>query len=98
MILARWLVTNPELLILDEPTRGIDVLAKAEIMNLAMKLCNNGMSLVFISSEIEEVIRCSDRIVVMRDRKKIAEVSGTDLNAEKILETISAEDRAAVGR
>jgi simple sugar transport system ATP-binding protein len=97
-ILARWLITKPELLILDEPTRGIDVHAKAEIMNLAMKLCDEGMSLVFISSELEEVIRCSDRIAVMRDRKKIAEISGTDLNEEKILKAIAAEDKAGAGR
>jgi simple sugar transport system ATP-binding protein len=97
-ILARWLATNPELLILDEPTRGIDVHAKAEIMNLAMKLCDEGKSLVFISSELEEVIRCSDRIAVMRDRKKIAEISGADLDEEKILKAIASEDKAAAGR
>jgi simple sugar transport system ATP-binding protein len=91
VILARWLVTKPELLILDEPTRGIDVHAKAEIMNLAMKLCDEGMSLVFISSELEEVIRCSDRIAVMRDRKKIAEVSGGAMTEEQILKTIAGE-------
>jgi simple sugar transport system ATP-binding protein len=93
VILARWLVTGPELLIMDEPTRGIDVHAKAEIMNLAMKLCDEGKSLVFISSELEEVIRCSDRIVVMRDRKKIAEISGADMDEEKILKAIAAEDK-----
>ena len=92
VILARWLVTKPELLILDEPTRGIDVHAKAEIMNLAMKLCDEGMSLVFISSELEEVIRCSDRIAVMRDRKKIAEVSGEDMSEGKILKTIASAE------
>ncbi|MHB9294921.1 galactofuranose transport system ATP-binding protein [Pillotina sp. SPG140] len=91
VILARWLVTNPFLLILDEPTRGIDVHAKAEIMNLAMRLCDEGMSLVFISSELEEVIRCSDRIVIMRDRQKIAEMAGEHLNEEKILKTIAEE-------
>ena len=89
VILARWLVTNPALLILDEPTRGIDVHAKAEIMNLAMTLCDEGMSLIFISSELEEVVRCSDRIVVMRDRKKIAEIPGEDADEEKILKTIA---------
>jgi simple sugar transport system ATP-binding protein len=91
VILARWLVTDPALLILDEPTRGIDVHAKAEIMNLAMSLCEEGMSLIFISSELEEVIRCSDRIVIMRDRKKIAEMAGRDLDEEKILKTIAQE-------
>ena len=89
VILARWLITAPELLILDEPTRGIDVLAKAEIMNLAMRLCDQGMSLVFISSELEEVVRCSDRVAVMRDRRKIAELSGADMDAEKILKAIA---------
>jgi simple sugar transport system ATP-binding protein len=97
VILARWLVTRPELLILDEPTRGIDVHAKAEIMNFAMRLCDEGMSLVFISSELEEVIRCSDRIAVMRDRKKIAEMGGDDLDEEKILKTIAAEERTEGG-
>jgi simple sugar transport system ATP-binding protein len=92
VILARWLVTKPELLILDEPTRGIDVHAKFEIMNLAMKLCDQGMSLVFISSELGEVIRCSDRIAVMRDRKKIAEVSGEEVSEEKILKTIASAE------
>jgi simple sugar transport system ATP-binding protein len=91
VILARWLVTQPELLILDEPTRGIDVAAKAEIMNLAMKLCDEGMSLVFISSELEEVIRCSDRIAVMRDRKKIAELSGAEMTEQNILKAIAVE-------
>jgi simple sugar transport system ATP-binding protein len=95
VILARWLATNPQLLIMDEPTRGIDVHAKAEIMNLAMRLCGDGMALVFISSEMEEVVRCSDRIAVMRDRKKVTEISGEDLNEEKILKAIAAEDRAA---
>ncbi|MDR0877014.1 MAG: sugar ABC transporter ATP-binding protein [Treponema sp.] len=95
VILARWLVTRPELLILDEPTRGIDVAAKAEIMNLAMQLCAEGMSLIFISSEIEEVIRCSDRVAIMRDRKKIAEIEGEDLQAEKILNIIAADTSGA---
>ena len=98
VILARWLVTNPQLLILDEPTRGIDVRAKAEIMNLAMNLCNEGMALVFISSELDEVIRCSDRIAIMRERRKIAEISGADLSADKILRAITADENAAVGR
>ncbi|GHU48444.1 sugar ABC transporter ATP-binding protein [Spirochaetia bacterium] len=95
VILARWLVTNPALLILDEPTRGIDVAAKAEIMNLAMRLCDEGMSLIFISSEIEEVIRCSDRVAIMRDRKKIAEITGEDLEEEKILKIIAADSGSA---
>lgn len=79
VILARWLATNPQVLILDEPTRGIDVGAKAEIQKLVMDLAAEGKSIVFISSELEEVLRVSQRIVVMRDHKKAAEYpSGVD--------------------
>jgi len=76
VILARWLATNPRLLIMDEPTRGIDVGTKAEIQKLVLSLAEEGKSCVFISSELEEVLRTSHRIVVMRDRKKVAEFSG----------------------
>jgi monosaccharide-transporting ATPase len=73
VILARWLATNPEVLILDEPTRGIDVGAKAEIQKLVLELAAEGKSILFISSELEEVLRISQRVVVMRDHKKAAE-------------------------
>jgi galactofuranose transport system ATP-binding protein len=73
VILARWLATNPDVLILDEPTRGIDVGAKAEIQKLVLALAAEGKSIVFISSELEEVLRISQRVVVMRDHKKAAE-------------------------
>jgi simple sugar transport system ATP-binding protein len=76
VILARWLATNPKLLIMDEPTRGIDVGTKAEIQKLILSLAEEGKSCMFISSELEEVLRTSHRIVVMRDRKKVAEFSG----------------------
>lgn len=76
VILARWLATNPEILILDEPTRGIDVGAKAEIQKLVLDLAAEGKSILFISSELEEVLRISRRILVMRDHKKAAEYSG----------------------
>ncbi len=76
VILARWLATNPRVLILDEPTRGIDVGAKAEIQKLVLKLAEEGKSCVFISSEMEEVLRISNRIAVLRDRKKVAEYPG----------------------
>ena len=76
VILARWMATNPELLILDEPTRGIDVGAKAEIQRLMIEMCGNGVSVMFISSELEEVIRCSNRIVIMRDGRKAGELEG----------------------
>jgi simple sugar transport system ATP-binding protein len=73
-VLARWLVTEPSLLILDEPTRGIDIAAKQEIMNEILVLAKQGMAVLFISSEMEEVVRLSDRIVVMRDRAKVGEL------------------------
>jgi len=73
-VLARWLATQPSLLILDEPTRGIDVAAKQEIMNEILALAQQGMAVLFISSEMDEVVRVSDRIVVMRDRAKVGEL------------------------
>jgi simple sugar transport system ATP-binding protein len=73
-LLARWLATSPRVLILDEPTRGIDVAAKQELMNEVMRLARDGMAVLFISSEIDEVLRISDRIVVMRDRRKAGEL------------------------
>jgi simple sugar transport system ATP-binding protein len=76
VILARWLATNPQVLILDEPTRGIDVGAKAEIQKLVLSLAEEGKACVFISSELEEVLRTSHRIVVLRDREKVSEFAG----------------------
>ncbi|MDZ7890492.1 MAG: sugar ABC transporter ATP-binding protein [Rhodoferax sp.] len=75
-VLARWLATQPSLLILDEPTRGIDIAAKQEIMNEILALAKQGMAVLFISSEMEEVVRVSDRIVVLRDRAKVGELAG----------------------
>jgi len=89
VILARWLATEPDVLILDEPTRGIDVGAKAEIIKLTLELCENGMAVAFISSELEEVIKLSNRIVIMRDKKKIGELDETDIIEENILKSIA---------
>ena len=75
-VLARWLATSPDLLILDEPTRGIDVAAKQEIMDEILRLASEGMAVLFISSEIEEVVRVSNRIGVMRDRRLVGELPG----------------------
>ena len=69
VILARWLLTHPEYLILDEPTRGIDVGTKLEIQKLVLKLAEDNVSVTFISSEIEEMLRVCSRLIVMRDRK-----------------------------
>jgi monosaccharide-transporting ATPase len=88
LILARWLATNPRVLILDEPTRGIDVASKAEIQKLVLDLANEGKSCVFISSELEEVLRISHRIIVMRDHKKAAEYSG-EVNDRTIMQALA---------
>jgi len=88
VILARWLATQPHILILDEPTRGIDVGAKAEIQKLVLDLAKEGMSIVFISSELEEVLRISHRIIVLRDRKKAAEYS-SDVSDQIIMHTMA---------
>jgi simple sugar transport system ATP-binding protein len=88
VILARWLATNPQVLILDEPTRGIDVGAKAEIQKLVLDLAEEGKSILFISSELEEVLRISHRIVVLRDRKKAAEYA-SDVSDQTIMQTMA---------
>ena len=91
VLLGRWLATDPELLILDEPTRGIDVGAKAEIQDTVARLAGDGVAVVFISSELEEVVRISDRIAVLKDRAKIGEiVNGPDVTAEMVVDLIAA--------
>lgn len=89
VILARWLLANPVYLILDEPTRGIDVGTKVEIQKLVLKLAAEGKSVTFISSEIDEMIRTCSRLVVMRDGKVVGELKGNDLNQNKIMATIA---------
>ncbi len=89
VILARWLASQPRLLILDEPTRGIDVGAKAEIERLVAQLCDQGMAILFISSELEEVVRNCQRVVVLRDRSKVGELSGSDIRLPTILRMIA---------
>jgi simple sugar transport system ATP-binding protein len=84
-LLARWLATQPELIILDEPTRGIDIGAKAEIEQLIAKLREQGLAVLFISSEIEEVVRNSTRIIVLRERRKVAELSGGEIEVHRLL-------------
>ena len=91
VILARWMATEPDLLILDEPTRGIDVGAKAEVQRLMLQMCEDGMSVIFISSELDEIIRCSNRIIVMRDGKKAAELSGEGCTQADIMAVIAGE-------
>jgi len=91
VILARWLATNPQVLILDEPTRGIDVGTKAEIQKLVLELADEGMACLFISSELEEVLRTSHRIAVLREREKVAEFSG-EVDEHTIMHTIAGSE------
>ncbi|HXT39903.1 MAG TPA: sugar ABC transporter ATP-binding protein [Candidatus Angelobacter sp.] len=92
VILARWLASEPRLLILDEPTRGIDVGAKAEIEKLIARLCADGMAILFISSELEEVARDSHRVVVLRDRTKIGELQGEQVDLSAIMRVIAGDE------
>ncbi len=89
VILARWLLTHPDYLILDEPTRGIDVGTKVEIQKLVLKLASEGMGVTFISSETDEMLRTCSRLIVMRDRHVVGELTGEDLNQHKIMSTIA---------
>ena len=89
VILARWLLTHPQYLILDEPTRGIDVGTKLEIQKLVLKLAEEGMSVTFISSEIEEMLRTCSRLIVMRDRNIVGELSGDELTQAQVMKTIA---------
>jgi monosaccharide-transporting ATPase len=88
VIVARWLAANPEVLILDEPTRGIDVGTKADIQQLVLSLADEGKSCVFISSELDEVLRTSHRVVVMRDRAKVDEFSG-QVDEKRLMHSIA---------
>ncbi|MCL2486767.1 MAG: sugar ABC transporter ATP-binding protein, partial [Oscillospiraceae bacterium] len=89
VILARWLLTHPEYLILDEPTRGIDVGTKVEIQKLVLKLAEEGMAITFISSEIEEMLRTCSRLIVMRDRNIVGELTGDDITQDHVMHTIA---------
>lgn len=90
VILARWLISNPDFLILDEPTRGIDVGAHAEIVQIIKQLAKQGKAMLIISSELAEVVDYSDRVVIMRDRKKLGELEGEDINESTIMKAIAA--------
>lgn len=89
VILARWLATNPDFLILDEPTRGIDVGTKTEIQKLVLKLAGEGKSLIFISSEIEEMLRTCNRLAVLRDGQKVGELNADEMSQEGVMKAIA---------
>jgi len=91
VIVARWLATNPDLLILDEPTRGIDVGTKTEIQKLCIDLSDDGMAVLFISSELDEMLRTCDRIGIMRDLVKVGELAGTEMTSSAIMTMIAGD-------
>ena len=94
-ILARWLLTHPKYLILDEPTRGIDVGTKVDIQKLVLKLASEGMSITFISSETDEMLRTCSRLLVMRDRKLVGELNGDQLTQSAVMNTIAGGEKNA---
>jgi simple sugar transport system ATP-binding protein len=89
VLLARWLATEPKLFILDEPTRGIDIGAKAEVEKLIQSLREEGLAVIFISSELEEIVRQSQRVVVLRDRRKVAEITEGEISGDAIMQAIA---------
>ncbi|MCU5772296.1 sugar ABC transporter ATP-binding protein [Erwiniaceae bacterium BAC15a-03b] len=89
VLLSRWLVTRPQFLILDEPTRGIDVGAHAEIIRLIESLCADGLALLVISSELEELVGYADRVLILRDRRQVAEIPLEQLSVASIVNAIA---------
>ena len=90
VLLARLLATQPKVLLLDEPTRGIDVGAKAEVQSLIDELASEGLGVVLVSSDAEELVEGADRVVVLRDGAVVGELRGDDVTTEALLETIAA--------
>ena len=93
VIIARWLATDPDFLILDEPTRGIDIGTKTEIQKLVVQLAEEGKSLIFISSEIEEMLRTCNRMAVLRDGQKVGEIEEKDMNQMSVMKAIAGGDK-----
>src|SRR5439155_17812757 len=98
VLLARWLCINPRLLLLDEPTRGIDVGAKRDIQVLVRQLADEGLAVLLISSELEEIVSDSDRVVTLRDGRSVAELAGDEITEDALMRAMatgSAADAAA---
>ena len=92
VILGRWLLTNPDYLILDEPTRGIDIGTKTEIQKLVLDLADQGMAVTFISSEVEEMLRTCSRMAVLRDGQKVGELEEDELSQSGVMKAIAGGD------
>jgi ribose transport system ATP-binding protein len=97
VLLARWLCKNPKFLIMDEPTRGIDVGAKAEIQSLVNELASSGLGVLMISSELEELVEGSSRVVVIRDGRRAAELRGAEISQDSIIRAMAEDNTGDVG-
>jgi len=95
VLLARWLCMNPKLLIVDEPTRGIDVGAKAEILKLLRELADEGLAVLMISSELEELIAAADHVTVLSDGKSVASLLAAELSEERLMTAMAHQDEEA---
>ncbi len=89
MLLARWLCTRPELFIVDEPTRGIDIGARGEIQALVNELARDGLGVLMISSDLEELVEGSTRVVVLRDGQDVGELRRDELTQGAIIEAMA---------
>ncbi|HYP53713.1 MAG TPA: ATP-binding cassette domain-containing protein, partial [Pyrinomonadaceae bacterium] len=97
VLLARWLCKNPKFLILDEPTRGIDIGAKGEIQSLINELAQSGLGVLMISSELEELVEGSSRVVVMRDGRAVSELRGADITQDNIIHAMAEGEEESGG-
>ena len=91
VVLSRWLAMHPDMIILDEPTRGIDVGAKGEIEELIKEIAEEGISVIYISSELDELVRGCDRVVVLSEGRKSGELVGSEISSESIMAAIASE-------
>lgn len=95
VVLAKWMATAPSVLIVDEPTRGIDVGTKAEVHRIISTLASEGVAVVMISSELPEVLGMADRVLVMREGRIVSELSRSEADEEKIMFAATGSEAAA---
>ena len=92
VVLAKWMSLGPKVLLLDEPTRGIDVGSKSEIYEAIEKMADEGAAVLFISSEMEEVLRVADRILVMHEGRLAGDLTGNDMTEERIMQLATGQE------
>jgi ABC-type sugar transport system ATPase subunit len=96
VVIARWLALQPKVLIVDEPTRGIDVAAKAEVHSLLDQMASDGIAVIMISSELPEILAMSDRIITMREGRMTGEIMRADATEEKLMQMMTIAEAAPV--